>query len=138
MYVENLSQSATIYILSAFSLAWLIVGVLAGQRLPRPERRVRRRRAAAPKASRDGTVELYAGNLSYDIKDRDLHKEFSRFGKVLSARIIINKFNGKSKGYGFVEIAGESESAAAVKALNGKDLKGRRLVVNAAKSHARD
>ena len=93
----------------------------------------------APRASAGrGRVELYVGNLSYDMKDKDLSKLFEVHGKVLSARIIKNRFNGKSKGYGFVEMADAGEAHAAVKALNGKDANGRKIVVNEAKSNARE
>ena len=94
----------------------------------------------APRTSsrRGGRVELYVGNLSYDMKDKDLSKLFEVHGKVLSARIIKNRFNGKSKGYGFVEMADAGEAHAAVKALNGKDANGRKIVVNEAKSNARE
>ena len=66
-----------------------------------------------------------------------LSKAFEPHGKVISARIIRNKFNNKSKGFGFVMMADEKEADDAVKALNGKDLDGRKLVVNEAKSRAR-
>ena len=62
---------------------------------------------------------------------------FDKYGKVSSARIIKNKFNGKSKGFGFVEMPDASEAEAAVQALNGKDVQGRKLVVNEAKSRSR-
>jgi cold-inducible RNA-binding protein len=83
-------------------------------------------------------IELYVGNLSYDMTDPDLEKAFTPFGKVLSARIIKNKFNERSKGYGFVEMEGQSGADKAVKAMNGKDVLGRKLVVNEARSKSRE
>lgn len=83
-------------------------------------------------------IELYAGNLSYDMNDSDLKREFEQHGPVLSARIIKNKFNDRSKGYGFVEMEGQSGADKAVKALNGKDVMGRKMVVNEARSKSRE
>jgi len=83
-------------------------------------------------------VELYVGNLSYDIGDKELMKAFAPYGRVLSARIIKNKFNNRSKGYGFVEVATSGMADKAVKAMHGKELKGRKLVVNEARSRSRD
>jgi RNA recognition motif-containing protein len=83
-------------------------------------------------------IELYVGNLSYDIGDKELMKAFAPHGKVLSARIIKNKFNNRSKGYGFVEVATSTTADKAVKAMHGKELKGRKLVVNEARSRSRD
>ncbi len=83
-------------------------------------------------------VELYVGNLSYDIDDKGLMKAFAPHGKTLSARIIKNKFNNRSKGYGFVEMATSAGADKAVKAMHGKELEGRKLVVNEARSRSRD
>ncbi len=83
-------------------------------------------------------IELYVGNLSYDMNDPDLKKAFASYGSVLSARIIKNKFNDRSKGYGFVEMDGQSAADKAVKAMNGKEVMGRKLVVNEARSKSRD
>jgi RNA recognition motif-containing protein len=83
-------------------------------------------------------VELYVGNLSYDIDDAMLRKEFSSCGKVVSARVIKNKYNNRSRGYGFVEMSSEDEAKKAVKATHGKEIMGRKLVVNIARSSSRD
>lgn len=83
-------------------------------------------------------IELYVGNLSYDLSEKELIKAFSAHGKVLSARIIKNKFNSRSKGYGFLEMATQAGSDKAVAAMHGKELKGRKLVVNEARSRSRD
>ncbi|MBN1558545.1 MAG: RNA-binding protein [Lentisphaerae bacterium] len=82
-------------------------------------------------------MEIYVGNLPYSIKERELERAFGRYGRVDSVRIIKNKFNGKSKGFGFVEMSDHGEASEAVRALNGKDFGGRRIVVNEAKSEPR-
>ena len=90
-------------------------------------------------AAPDGEgVELYVGNLNYDLKSRDLNDAFEKYGKVDSVRIIKNRMNGKSKGYGFVHMANRTEARAAIKALNGSDLRGRKIVVNEARSNSRE
>jgi RNA recognition motif-containing protein len=81
---------------------------------------------------------LYVGNLAYEVSEKELNKSFAEYGELISARVIKNRFSGKSKGFGFVEIAGREEANAAVRALNGKDFKGRRIVVNEARSHSRE
>jgi RNA recognition motif-containing protein len=83
-------------------------------------------------------IELYVGNLSYDISEKELKKAFGAHGSVVSARIITNKFNNRSKGYGFIEMANQGGADKAVKAMHGKELKGRKLVVNEARSRSRD
>ena len=66
-----------------------------------------------------------------------MRRAFETYGKVASARLIKNKFNGKSRGYGFVEMPDRGQAMAAIRALNGNEIKGRRIVVNEAKSEAR-
>jgi len=83
-------------------------------------------------------IELYVGNLSYDISEAELKKTFGAYGDVLSVRIIKNKFNDRSKGYGFVEMAVQAGADKAVKAMHGKDIMGRKLVVNEARSRSRE
>jgi len=85
-------------------------------------------------APADGSIEIYVGNLSYDMTDELLNKEFSAYGKVNSARIITNRYNGKSKGFGFVHMPNQAEADAAVKALNDKEVLGRRIKCNEAKN----
>ncbi len=82
----------------------------------------------------DGSIEIYVGNLSYDLTEDVLRREFEAFGKVNSARIITNRYNGRSKGFGFVHMPNRAEADAAVKALNDKDLLGRRLKCNEARN----
>lgn len=82
----------------------------------------------------DGSIEIYVGNLSYDLTEERLRKEFEAFGTVSSARIITNRYNGKSKGFGFVHMPNEKEVEAALAALSDKDLLGRKLRCNVAKN----
>ncbi|MDP6523896.1 MAG: RNA-binding protein [Kiritimatiellia bacterium] len=83
-------------------------------------------------------MEIYVGNLAYSVSNRDVAKAFGRYGEVLDVRIIRNKANGKSKGYGFVEMADQRGADEAVSEMNGAEIKGRRIVANEAKSNARD
>ena len=85
-------------------------------------------------APADGSVEIYVGNLSYDMTEDQLRQEFEAYGKVNSARLIINRFNGKSKGFGFVQMPNREEAERAVAALNDKDILGRRMKCNEAKN----
>lgn len=94
-----------------------------------PQKPIKRHPAPA-----DGSIEIYVGNLSYDLTEDRLRKEFEAFGKVNSARIITNRFNGKSKGFGFVHMPNADEVDAAIKALGDKDLLGRKLKCNVAKN----
>ena len=82
----------------------------------------------------DGSIEIYVGNLSYDLTEERLRKEFEAFGTVNSARIITNRYNGKSKGFGFVHMPNMKEVEAAIAALGEKDLLGRKLRCNVAKN----
>lgn len=76
---------------------------------------------------------LYVGNLSYAVTDADLNDLFAQFGKVDSARVISDRETGRSKGFGFVEMADDAEAQAAIDAMNGKEDHGRTLTVNEAK-----
>jgi cold-inducible RNA-binding protein len=76
---------------------------------------------------------LYVGNLSYSVNDAELESLFAQFGKVDSARVISDRETGRSKGFGFVEMADDNEAEAAIEALNGKEQLGRTLTVNEAK-----
>ena len=81
-------------------------------------------------------MNIYAGNLSYDLSEEDLKKAFEEFGQVESAKIISDKYSGRSKGFGFVEMSNEAEAQSAIDGLNGKDLEGRTLNVNQARPRA--
>ncbi len=85
-------------------------------------------------APADGSVEIYVGNLSYDMTEDQLRKEFEAFGTVNSARLITNKFNGKSKGFGFVQMPNRAEAEKACEALNDKEVLGRKMKCNEAKN----
>jgi RNA recognition motif-containing protein len=76
---------------------------------------------------------LYVGNLSYATTDDTLRALFSPFGTVESAQVVMDRESGRSKGFGFVEMAASQEADAAIKALNGKDHDGRPLTVNEAR-----
>jgi len=76
---------------------------------------------------------LYIGSLSYDTTQEGLEKLFSEAGKVESAAIITDKFSGRSKGFGFVEMSSEEEAKKAVEMFNGKELDGRTIIVDEAK-----
>lgn len=76
---------------------------------------------------------LYVGNLPYSFSDDDMQRTFSEFGAVSSAKIVVDRDSGRSKGFGFVEMATAAEATAATKALHGRDLGGRDMVVNVAR-----
>jgi RNA recognition motif-containing protein len=78
-------------------------------------------------------MNIYVGNLPFSITDADLRETFARFGDVSQVNLITDKFTGESKGFGFVEMANNTQADAAIKGLNGKDLKGRNITVNQAK-----
>ncbi len=78
-------------------------------------------------------MKIYVGNMSYEVQEEDLREAFGKFGQVDSVSIINDKFSGRSKGFGFVEMASKEEGQAAIEGLNGKDLKGRALNVNEAR-----
>jgi RNA recognition motif-containing protein len=81
-----------------------------------------------------GSVEIYVGNLSYDMTEPQLLAEFEKFGKVNSARIITNRFNNKSKGFGFVIMPNRDEAEKAINALSEKEVMGRPMKVNEARN----
>ena len=76
---------------------------------------------------------IYVGNLAYGISSSDLQQMFETYGVVQSAQVILDRDTGRSKGFGFVEMEGESEAQAAIAALNGKEMDGRTLNVNEAR-----
>ena len=78
-------------------------------------------------------MNLYVGNLSYDMSEENLRSEFAEYGEVQSAKIITDKFTGRSRGFGFVEMNSDDEGKKAMEELNGKDVDGRQLVVNEAR-----
>ena len=76
---------------------------------------------------------LYVGNLGYDVNDADLSQLFAQHGTVSSASVITDRATGRSKGFGFVEMADDEEAQAAIAALNGQDYSGRALTVDEAR-----
>lgn len=78
-------------------------------------------------------MKIYVGNLPWSIKDDELRDLFTPFGEVSSAIVIMDKFSGRSKGFGFVEMDSDNDAETAMKALNEKDIGGRPLRVNEAK-----
>ncbi len=78
-------------------------------------------------------MKIYVGNLSYEITEEDLRQEFVAFGEITSVSIITDKYSGRPKGFGFVEMASKAEAEAAITGLNGKTLKERTIMVNEAR-----
>jgi RNA recognition motif-containing protein len=76
---------------------------------------------------------LYVGNLSYSVRDDDLQQQFSAYGQVQSAKVMMERDTGRSKGFGFVEMGSAAEAQAAIDGLNGKNVGGRDLTVNIAR-----
>jgi hypothetical protein len=76
---------------------------------------------------------LYVGNLPYQVRDGDLEQAFSAFGAVSSAKVMMERDTGRSKGFGFVEMGSDSEAQAAIQGMNGQPMGGRSLVVNEAR-----
>jgi len=76
---------------------------------------------------------LYVGNLSYNIRDDDLQQAFAQYGSVASAKVMMDRDTGRSKGFGFVEMGSDPEAQAAINGMNGQALDGRAIVVNEAR-----
>jgi RNA recognition motif-containing protein len=78
-------------------------------------------------------MNLFVGNLSFQASEDDLHRAFSSFGQVASAKVMMDRETGRSRGFAFVEMPNDTEARAAIQALNGKDMKGRNINVNEAR-----
>ena len=76
---------------------------------------------------------LYVGNLPYGVRDEDLGQSFAQYGEVTSAKVMMERDTGRSKGFGFVEMGSDAEAQAAIEGMNGQSLGGRSLVVNEAR-----
>ena len=76
---------------------------------------------------------LYVGNLPYSVRDNDLEQAFGQFGAVTSAKVMMERDTGRSKGFGFVEMASDAEAQSAINGMNGQSLGGRSVVVNEAR-----
>jgi RNA recognition motif-containing protein len=81
-------------------------------------------------------MNIYVGNLSFDVGEGELKELFAPFGQVTEVRLIMDKFSGKSKGFGFIEMPSKEEAEKAIEGLNGKDIKGWVMTVNEAKPKA--
>jgi RNA recognition motif-containing protein len=78
-------------------------------------------------------MNIYVGNLQYGVTEDELKELFEEFGEVMSVKIITDKYSGRSKGYGFVEMSNDNEAKKAIENLNEKDLRGRNIRVNQAR-----
>lgn len=76
---------------------------------------------------------LYVGNLSYSVRDDDLQQRFAEFGSVESAKVMMDRDSGRSKGFGFVEMSTADQAQAAIRGMNGQSVDGRDMVVNEAR-----
>jgi len=81
-------------------------------------------------------MNIYIGNLAWGVTDENLKQAFEKFGEVARATVIMDRFSGKSKGFGFVEMPDKDKAAEAIKGMDGKDLMGRSVRVNEAKPRA--
>jgi cold-inducible RNA-binding protein len=82
-------------------------------------------------------MNIYVGNLSYSMSDSELREAFAGFGEVSSAKVLMDRETGRSRGFGFVEMPNQSEAEAAITQLNGKEVGGRALRVNEARPKER-
>ena len=78
-------------------------------------------------------MNIYVGNIAPEVTEEDLSEAFREFGEVDTARVITDRYSGHSRGFGFVEMQSRTEAQAAIEGLNGKELKGRSIVVNEAR-----
>ncbi|MBN2403660.1 MAG: RNA-binding protein [Spirochaetes bacterium] len=83
-------------------------------------------------------MNIYAGNLSYEVTEEDLQSAFQAFGQVESVNVIKDRFSGESRGFGFVEMPSKEEGKAAIEGLNGTQMKGKSITVNEAKPKSND
>jgi len=81
-------------------------------------------------------MRIYVGNLPYTVTDEELRDVFGQFGELASAEVIMDKFSGQSKGFGFVEMPNKEDAEEAIRSLNDTNLQGRKLTVNEAKPRA--
>ena len=81
-------------------------------------------------------MNIYVGNLSYDLSEEDIRQEFSRYGEVSSVRVITDRDTGRPRGFAFVEMPDDEKGQEAIDALNGKEIAGRAVVVNQARPKA--
>jgi cold-inducible RNA-binding protein len=87
---------------------------------------------------KESIMNIYAGNLSYEVTEDDLQTAFAAFGQVESVNVIKDRFSGESRGFGFVEMPSKDEAKAAIEGLNGKEIKGKSIMVNEARPKSND
>jgi RNA recognition motif-containing protein len=92
--------------------------------------------AESTKETKEKTMNIYVGNLSFEVTDDDLRQLFSAHGEVESASVVKDRFSGESRGFGFIEMPAKKDADAAIAGLNGTDVKGRTITVNEAKPKA--
>lgn len=78
-------------------------------------------------------MNIYVGNLNFEVTDESLQQHFASFGEVTSARVVIDRYSGRSRGFGFVEMPNDGDAQKVIAELNGKEFQGRVLTVNEAK-----
>ena len=78
-------------------------------------------------------MNIFVGSLPYSTTDEELEAAFTEYGEVTSARVIMDRYTGRSRGFGFVEMSNQEQAEAAIRAMNGKDFQGRALTVNEAR-----
>lgn len=78
-------------------------------------------------------MNIYIGNISYNVSEEDLRHAFEEYGQVVSAKIIMDRYSGRSKGFGFIEMTDDEEGQKAISGLNGREFQGRELKVNIAR-----
>jgi RNA recognition motif-containing protein len=83
-------------------------------------------------------MDIYVGNLSFEVTEVELKEAFSAFGQVESVKIIVDNYSGRSKGFGFVEMPDRGQAQSAIEGLQGKELKGRAINVNEARPRTED
>ncbi len=83
-------------------------------------------------------MDIYVGNLAYKSTDEDLRTLFAQYGEVTSARVVVDRASGRSKGFGFVEMPNQEEAQKAIDAINGNDFQGRSLRVNESQPRPRE
>lgn len=81
-------------------------------------------------------MNLYVGNLSYDMSERELATTFGEYGQVTSARLVMDRESGRPRGFGFVEMADKKSGLSAIEALHNQEISGRRIIVNEARAKA--
>jgi cold-inducible RNA-binding protein len=84
-------------------------------------------------AGSQGMTNIYVGNLPYGLSDAELQEAFAAYGAVSTAKVVMDRQTGRSRGFGFVEMENDSEAEAAIQGLNGAELGGRKLIVNQAR-----